>query len=354
MMKSHSSFVRVLAAVSLAACFCLAQNASADHIKPPEKDGKQSLTIPGKAGPGKGKRIVFITGANEYNPEIGLPILARILATHHGFDCTVLFTVNKAGEIDPNTGNNLPGTEALDHADLLVILARFTTPTDEQMKHIVDYLDSGRPAIGMRTGTHSFAYPHNSHSIYKKFSWDNKDPNFEGGFGRQVLGETWITHHAPNGSTSTRGLFAKGAADDPILRGIADGEIWGSTGVYGVRLPLLPNCKTLLLGEVIDGGKPSGKPVAGKLNNPMMPIAWTRTYSLVEGKTGRVFTTTMGSADDLIKSAALRRMIVNAAYWTTGLEDKIPAKADVDLVGGPTPFKKGTTIEQLQQWVDKP
>lgn len=345
--------IRLSVALSLAIVVGISSYAKADDTKKgdakPAANAKQQwLTMDGKEGPGKGKRVVLVAGANEYNPETGLPLLARILAERHGFDCTVCFTLNKAGQIDPNTSDNLPGLEALDHADLMIILARFTHPTDEQMKHVVQYLESGRPVIGLRTATHAFAFPRNSESVYKKFSWDNKDPAFDGGFGRQVLGETWITHHAPNGATSTRGLFAPGVADDPILRGVSDGEIWGSTGVYGIRLPLLSNCKPLLFGQVIDGGKPTGKPVVGKLNDPMMPIAWTRTYSLVRGKTGRVFTTTMGSADDLIKSAALRRVVVNAAYWATGMEDKIPAKADVDLVGNSLPFKKGTTPADLQ------
>ena len=309
----------------------------------------QWLSLAGKDGAGKGKSIVLIAGSNEYGPETGLPLLARILAEHHGFNCTVLFTINKkTGEIDPGTADNIPGLQALDHADLMIILARFRVLPDDQMKHVVDYLESGRPVIGMRTATHAFRYPDTSDSSYKKFSSTSKVPGFDGGFGRQVLGETWITHHAPNATTSTRGKFASDAAGDPILRGIGDGEIWARTGAYGVRLPLLPGCKTLLLGQVIDGPKPTDKPAEGKLNDPMMPVAWTRTYTLPEGKTGRAFTTTMGSADDL-QNEAMRRLMVNACYWAAGLEAQIPEKANVDLVGTPTPFKKGMKPADLPQ-----
>ncbi len=47
----------------------------------------------------------------------------------------------------------------------------------------------------------------------------------------------------------------------------------------------------------------------------------------------------MGSGKDLL-SEGLRRLLVNAAYWCVGLEDKIPARADVALVGRyePSPF----------------
>ena len=327
------------------------------------KAEKQWVTWEGKEGPGKGKHIVFIAGANEYNPESGLPILAHILAERQGFSCTVLFTINKNGEIDPNTNDNIPGLEALEHADLMVILCRFRELPDSQMKHIVDYLESGRPVIGLRTATHSFAYNGKTQSAYKKFTWNNKDEAFEGGFGRQVLGETWIRHHGPNGATSTRGLFAEGASSNPILRGIKDGEIWGTTGVYGVRLPLPPNCKTLLMGQVVEGNKPDGKaaeflptgkpkpgakpPTQVKANDPMQPVAWTRTYSLAEGKTGRVFTTTMGSAGDM-QNEAFRRMMVNACFWAIGLEDKIPEKANVEFVGPSMPFKKGMKPGEMQ------
>ena len=38
-----------------------------------------------------------------------------------------------------------------------------------------------------------------------------------------------------------------------------------------------------------------------------------------------------------------RRLIVNAAYWCVGLEDKIPKKAKVDTIGEykPTRFRSG-------------
>ena len=85
--------------------------------------------------------------------------------------------------------------------------------------------------------------------------------------------------------------------------------------------------------------KPTDKPVDGPKNNPLMPIAWTKTYRGAEGRTGRVFTTTMGSGVDLLNEG-LRRLLVNASYWCVGLEAKIPARADVDLVGEykPSPF----------------
>ena len=55
----------------------------------------------------------------------------------------------------------------------------------------------------------------------------------------------------------------------------------------------------------------------------------------------------MGAAPDLEREG-LRRLLVNAAYWCLGMEDKTPERAKVDIVGEFKPtffgfgdFKKG-------------
>src|SRR5262249_26012478 len=159
----------------------------------------------------------------------------KILAKHHGFKCTVLFAIDrKDGTINPNQTDNIPGLEALKQADLMVIFTRFRDLPDEQMKHIVDYVESGRPIVGFRTATPAFNIK-DGKKTYAKYSFRNKE--WDGGFGRQVLGETWIDHHGKHGTQSTRGLLAKEEKKHPILRGIKDGDIWGATDVYRVRLP---------------------------------------------------------------------------------------------------------------------
>jgi hypothetical protein len=51
----------------------------------------------------------------------------------------------------------------------------------------------------------------------------------------------------------------------------------------------------------------------------------------------------MGAAPDLV-SEGLRRLLVNACYWCVGMEDKIPAAANVEIIGEykPTFFGFGT------------
>jgi hypothetical protein len=292
------------------------------------------LVLPGKSGPGHGKRVVLVSGDDEYRSEQALPQLARILAERHGFDCTVLFSIDPAtGAINPELHTNIPGLEALDTADLLVLLTRFRDLPDQQMKHIVDYVEAGRPIVALRTATHAFDIK--TSPTYRRWTWNSKE--WDGGFGRQVLGETWIDHHGKHKVQSTRAITVEGQERHPILRGIPIGEIWVPTDVYGVRLPLPADAQPLLLGAVLESMEPSSKPVAGPQNQPMLPVAWTKTY-----RGGRIFTTTMGSAQDLLNEP-FRRLLVNACYWAVGLESRIAERSDARLVGAyePLPFGFG-------------
>ena len=316
------------------------------------------LVFEGGEGPGKGKRVVLVSGDEEYRSEEALTQLAKILATRHGFTCTVLFAIDpKTGEISPNEQKNIPGLEALRQADLMVIATRFRNLPDEKMKEIDDYLRAGKPVIGMRTATHAFNIPKDKPYAHYGNGYAGEKKEWADGFGRAVLGEKWISHHGHHAHESTRGLIAPTAKDHPILRGIKDGDIWGPTDVYGVRLPLPGDSQPLVLGQVLEGMKPDSPVVTGadaKKNEPMMPVAWTKTYSVEGGPKGRVFTTTMGAASDMA-SEGMRRLLVNACYWAVGLEDKIPAHSAVDVVGTfePTPFgfngaKKGLTPADLK------
>jgi hypothetical protein len=223
----------------------------------------------------------------------------------------------------------------------MIISTRFRNPPDEQMRYIDGYVKAGKPILGIRTATHAFRIPPGK--TYSKYSFDGRE--WDGGFGRQILGETWIDHHGHHGFESTRGVITKGMEQNPIVRGC--GDIWCPTDVYAVRLPLPDGCKPLVLGQVLEGMKPTDKPVAGAKNDPMMPVAWIKTYQGADGRTGRVFTTTMGCAEDF-QSEGLRRLVVNAVYWCLRLEDGIAAKANVALVGeyhalpfGRDRFRKG-------------
>ncbi len=178
---------------------------------------QQWVRYEGKEGPGKGKHIVFISGDEEYRSEESLPMMAKILSQRHGFTCTVLFATNpETGLIDPNAQTNIPGMEHLQKADLLFICLRFRELPDNQMKYFDEYLQSGKPIVALRTSTHAFLYSRNKESVYAKYSYNSKVKNWESGFGKIVLGETWVSHHGDHGSEGTRGLINGLSASHPV------------------------------------------------------------------------------------------------------------------------------------------
>ena len=286
------------------------------------------IVYQGKTGPGAGKHIVLISGDEEYRSEESLPMLGKLLSQRHGFKCTVLFAINKkTGEIDPNTLDHIPGLEALETADLMFINLRFRNLPNEQMQYIHRYLQRGKPVIGIRPSV--VAFKHNRSGKYDQYSCS---PRLKGGFGLDILGADWISHHGRHGKESTRGIPVETQKQHPILRGV--GPMWGPTDVYTVLNPNNRLGIVLVNGQVLKG-MDSQSPPSSK---PIMPLAWCRHYDSPAGK-GRVFMSTMGDARDFLDEN-FRRLIVNACYWTVGLENKIPARSNVATVGhyNSTPF----------------
>ena len=296
-------------ALSLLVAFAVAAGAAS-------ADGHR-LVLKGKKGPGKGKQIVLVSGDEEYRSEEGMPMLAKILSQRHGFDCTVIFSWDREGKyIDPNNQTSLPGLDALESADLMIIATRFRRPPEKDAKHITDFLNKGKPVIGLRTATHAFT---GGGKFGGSLSY--------GAFGRKILGEQWVNHHGGHKREGCRGVIEKANAGHPILKSVKD--VFAPSDVYGVKH--LTDADTILLrGAVTKTLDPKSENVDSKKNDPMQPLAWLHPYVAPDGKTkGRSFCTTAGASLDLV-SEDLRRIVVNAAYHLTGLE--VPDKADVSFV----------------------
>ncbi len=271
------------------------------------------------------KHIVLVAADQEYRSEESMPALARILEQKHGFRCTVLYPIDpKTGEINVSVMNNVPGLEALRTADLMILFARMVELPDAQMKEIIDYTESGRPIVALRTATHPFNYKLHPENPYARYSFQLKE--HDGGYGRLVLGETWIRHWGAHQKQSTRGVIVPEMRKHPILKGVKD--IWGPSDVYEITT-LTGDSRPLVMGEVLDGMTPDSPPDS---NKRAMPVAWVKSYTGSRGRAARIFTTTMGHAGDF-RNEGFRRMVINASYWGMGLEKKIRPNSDVGLIG---------------------
>jgi len=317
---------------------------------------KQWQSYDGFDPEGYGRRLVFISGDEEYRSEEALPQLAKILAVRHGFQCTVLFSQDPKlpGVIHPDVLTNIPGMEALRTADCLVMSIRFRALPDDQMEEINAYLKSGRPVIGMRTANHGFRFPKGSK--WEHYNWQYSGPRTEWaeGFGGLVLGSWFFSHHGWHGHESTRGIIEKGKRGHQIIRGIRSGDVWGATDVYGVKEPIPgEDVEILLRGQVLSGMEQDSQALgpgpyekapdevkggSNDKNNPMQALAWTRSYQIPGGRKGRAFCTTLGASLDL-QAAGTRKLLVNAVYWCLGMEGVDP---DVRIVDEFTPSPFGT------------
>jgi len=209
----------------------------------------------------------------------------------------------------------------------VIFFPRLLTLPMSERELIVKYVDSGRPILALRTANHGFHAPLPYQIDGKRVDW-----------GVDVLGGTFLGHHGRWQADSTRGILVPELKDHPILTGVDD--IWGNSDVYrtykkGTGLP--EGCTALVWGQPLSGRKPDDPP------NPdlePLPVAWTKPWKTSEGKTARVFQCTMGSGTDL-KSAGLRRLVVNAVYWGLEMEASISATRSVDVVGDYAPLRSG-------------
>ncbi|MFK7852332.1 MAG: ThuA domain-containing protein [Akkermansiaceae bacterium] len=308
-------------------------------------DDSQWLSYEGGEGPGKGKKIVLITADQEYRSEQSFPMMAKILSKHHGFETTVLFGVNEDGLVDPTMpvfpkkgeeeafkAHNIPGLEQLKDADLLIFKTRLLTLPEDQQQHFVDYFDSGKPFIALRTANHGFR----GNLPYKI---DGKQVTL-----REMLGGAFMSHHGVWHQDSTRGDIIPEMKDHPIVTGVKD--IWGPSDVYRTYKEdagLPEDCTALVYGQPLIGREFGGADNPKKIP---LPVVWFKNWTTSEGKKARILHSTMGSARDL-QSAGLRRLVINGVYWGLGMEDKIDPKSSVEYIDAYEPLKSGFAYDKL-------
>jgi type 1 glutamine amidotransferase len=278
------------------------------------------------------QHVVFVTGDEEYRSEESMPMLARILARDYGFDVTVLYSLDPEGIIDPNETGNIPGLAALESADLMVMFTRFRALPDSQLRHIVEYAESGRPMVGFRTSTHAFRYPDDS---------DHLDMNEE--WPRRVFGQKWIVHHGhfeDGGRPLTAVEPVAWRTAHPILNGVQPFEAYswlyhvdgGGDELYGDSRPLL-------VGRALR----SNHAEEDRLDRyPLVnPVAWTKSHTGRSGRTARVFFTTLGHPYDF-RDESMRKLALNGILWALGEEERIPEDgARAEIVGEYEPNNSG-------------
>ncbi len=217
-------------------------------------------------------KVVLISGEFEYSSRETFPAWKAFLERTYPIDCTYLER--------PAATNvqSIAGLEALDRADLAIIMIRRMVLPADQLNRFKAYLDSGRPLIGLRTASHSFE------------NWRE--------FDKEVLGGNYGNHYG-NQFQPVISLVETGASH-PILKNVAGfvskGSLYKNTPLAASSVPLL----------------------SGKIETAAAePVAWTHLY-----KQSRIFYTSLGHPDDF-KENSFRQLLINAIFWT--LDKPVPA-----------------------------
>ncbi|CAN5510993.1 hypothetical protein BH23BAC1_BH23BAC1_41730 [soil metagenome] len=249
--------------------------------------------------------VVFVTGDHEYSGEETMPLIAQELEEKYNFRTRVLKSYP-----DQNAEVNIPDLDALEQADLAIFYLRWRQLPEDQVKHIENYLNSGKPVIGFRTSTHAFNYPE-GHPLEH---WN--------AFGEFALGAPpgWgkAGHRHYGHESSTEVSVIREQQYHPILKGISN-DFQVRSWLYHV-LPDYPSegAEWLLMGKAVN-------PDRDAIENP---VAWT--WKNEAG--AKVFTTTLGHPEDF-QVEEVQKLVINAIHWA--LDKPSPewaGKINIDVV----------------------
>ena len=231
--------------------------------------------------PVKKAHIVFLItkDTNNYEAHLTVPVFAEKLRKEHGYDVTVLLGEGEHGSY------RYPSVDALSTADLLIVFARRIAPPHDQMKAIKDYINSGKPVVGIRTANHAFKVMgpiENGHEDWFEFVADvlgceNKGYGpHDDGYDPYILPE---------------------AANHPIVKNVRPTKWHSSGGLYLV--------------ELLD--KEANVLMQGKHKDNVQPVAWTRTAST----NNKVFYISLGHPTDFALPQ-FNAILVNGIKWALG------------------------------------
>ncbi|HEX6984531.1 MAG TPA: ThuA domain-containing protein, partial [Planctomycetaceae bacterium] len=223
--------------------------------------------------------VAIVLSEPEYETETTLPAFARRHLGRH-FKVSPVFG-------DEQDGNDLPGLEVIEEADVLLLSVRRRALRPEQMALIRRFLESGRPVVGLRTASHAFSLrgkePPEGRVVWETFDAD-------------VFGGNYTNHHGDGPETTIS--VADGAKGHAILAGV-DTDGWTSAASLYKVSPLKSSATPLLVGTI-----PNAEPE---------PVAWTNETKFG----GKAFYTSLGHKIDFEKEP-FRRLLFNALFWAAG------------------------------------
>lgn len=260
-------------------------------------------TPPFRFAADKRPHLVVLIAEDEYQTHRTLP----------DFGLAELGNDYRVSYVYENTMNHfdLPGIDVLADADGILVSVRRRVFPVEQMRAIREFVESGKPVIGIRTASHAFVLRDGTVPDGMA-AW----PEFD----HDILGGNYTGHHG-NKETTDPNTFCwvlEEAKNHPIVDGIPLGEFGVRSWLYKTR-PLASSTKVLMMGRV-----------EGQNRDADEPVAWTN----INPHQGRVFYTSLGHPDDF-QLESFRRLLVQGIQWAINPTQPVENSTGV-------PVKKGS------------
>jgi len=230
--------------------------------------------------------VVFLTAEGEYNSNLTLPPFAHELLLTKGLNCE--FAIGKPTD-QGDDRHNIENIQILEDADLCVFFIRRRGLKPEKMAMIRNYINSGKPVLGIRTASHAFD-PQIRTELNNAFvSGLAKWPEFD----EEILGGNYKGHFSNKMVTVIS--VVPGMESHPVLKGVSLEGFTSSDGIYRNRSLRSEKAQVLLFGTITD--------------QPSQPILWTNDT----GK-NKVIYTSMGSIRDW-QNESFRQIMRNSVSY---------------------------------------
>jgi type 1 glutamine amidotransferase len=213
-------------------------------------------------------KVCLVSASAEYQSHESMAALQKHLEANGGIQCTRAFGEDK--------GKDIPGLEALDASDVMVLFTRRVTLDEAPLARVKRFCAAGKGVVGIRTASHGIQ------------NWLEIDA--------ELFGGSYKGHYGKDEPAQV--VLEEKAKGHPVLAGV---KPFGTNGKL-YKNPAVAADATLLLAGV----------AAGKQE----PVAWVR-----ERPGGRVFYTSLGVPEDF-RNEDFLRLMANAVFWSAKREPK--------------------------------
>jgi len=186
--------------------------------------------------------VAFITAEGEYNSNLTLPKFAHELLLTKGVNCE--FAIGKPEE-KGNDRHNIENLQILEDADLAVFFIRRRGLEPGKMALIKNYINSGKPVLGIRTASHAFDPQIKAEHSNAFLSGLDKWPEFD----EEILGGNYHDHYG-SGKEVTVASIVPGMENHPLFKGVSPDVFTSSSSLYKNRPLRSEKAQVLLLGTI--------------------------------------------------------------------------------------------------------